>query len=138
MSNVSRGKTWERRVRKYLESLKFQVDTARAALKWTPRGMVSSPCDILGCADHVGIHRDLDYTLFVQCTLGNIGPRKEKMEAIGWRLPLQRVQIWAREESIRGGARVLNMLRLKEDDSIAWQEHFFRMKDGEWPAGGIL
>ena len=139
MSNRAAGKRFEDRCKKFLESLGFCVDKARAATRWTPRGTFSSSNDFLGCADLLAVHPEKPYTLFVQCTLGDIGSRQRKMEAVPWCHEAQRVMVWSRQEGMASGIRShrLGIWTGKEGtNSFKWDEAFFRMKDGQEP--GVL
>jgi hypothetical protein len=48
---------------------------------------------------------------------------------------VQKVQLWTDQEGIRGGIRVLELVRTDTKD---WVEMFFRIKNGEPPPAEIL
>src|SRR3990167_11369526 len=127
MSNRSRGAAFEVRIKKYLESLGFTVDKARAALHFRgPGKFFSSQNDFFGCADLIAIHPEKPYILFIQATLGEISSRKKKLLAVPWNLQVCRVQLWKRDEAFRGGIVVKELGR-----EGSFREIIFRIKDGE-------
>src|SRR4051812_26738930 len=110
MSNKSRGNAFELKVKKYLESLGFKVDKARAKIMMiAPGRMVSGPNDFLGCADLLAVHPQRRYTLLAQCTLGDVSARQRKMETVPWNLEAQKVMLWTRQDGILSGMRVMTL-----------------------------
>ena len=128
MSNREKGKSFEKKIKQYLESLSFVVERAKPAARWIgPGRCISGPNDILGCADIMAVHPKKDYTVFIQATSGHgIAPRKKKLETVPWSAA-QRVQLWSPQEKLRNGIRVL-WLHAGE-----WSMHVFQMEAGKWP-----
>ena len=128
MGNREKGKRFEDRIKKYLESCGWTVDKARAAVRFVgPGRAVSSPNDFFGCADLIGVHQDKPYTLMIQCHAGKSATqRKAKLEAINWHYTAQRVQLWMPQSGMRGGIRALSLCMPGRD----WSEYFFRLKAG--------
>lgn len=130
MSNRAIGKRFEDRCKKFLESLGFTVDKARASLKFVgPGKFFSGANDIMGCADLVAVHPHKGYTLFVQChhSTSSSRTRKEKLENVKWNLPAQKVQLWMPLEDLMAGIRTLELR------PEGWKEYIWRMKKGEEP-----
>lgn len=140
MSTRAAGQRFELRCKKYLESVGFTVDKARAALRsFGPGKYFSSPCDFFGCADLIAVHPDKPYTLFVQCYASpghGPGNKLKELGAVKWNLKAQNVQLWQRVDSIAGGIRTL--IRREVDGQMAWGEMIWRMRNGEEPEGGLL
>ena len=124
MSNKSRGNAFELKIKKILEGYGFEVDKARAAFIFTAPGKgFSTPNDFFGCADLMGIHPEKSYTLFIQCTLGDRGARRKKLEAVPWNLAHQRVQLWSRSTKKRG--QLFTQQLFNTPQGFDWVEHLF-------------
>ena len=106
-NNTRKGSAYEDAIRKYLESLGYTVDKARATRKqlFGPRGpirdkkgnpvYVSSRNDFFGCVDLIALHPQKSYTLFIQATKDRGVSRKQsKLETVDWNLRHHRVQVW--------------------------------------------
>ena len=133
-SNRAAGARFEKRCRVYLESLGWTVDQARAVQRCVGPGVwVSSPNDFWGVADIICVHPDRPYTLVIQCTLGDLTPRRIKLEGVAWNLNVQRIQLWSRQDGLRGGMRSLNLHSPGE-----WRESIWRMVDGQPPQSDVL
>ena len=134
MSNRAIRRRFEDHCKKYLESVGFVVDKARAALKFAgPGKFFSSSNDFFGCADLIGVHPDKAYSLFVQCHLSsnpNIKRRQQKMEAVPWNLAVHRVELWL-ADGRRGGMRTFDLV------AFGWKEILWKMKHGEEPLGVV-
>jgi len=136
-SNRARGKAFEKRIADYLVSIGWQVQRAPSQAKFIgPGRFVCVASDFFGALDIIAIHPKQMFTLCIQATLhSGIGKKKKDLESVTWNLVAQRVQIWQKTESLRGGVRVL----VKNNDAPdGWEEHIFRLVDGSWPAEGIL
>jgi len=134
VNSKTKGNNFENRIKKYLESLGYTVDKARAALKFAgPGKYFSSPNDFWGVADLIAFRKDRAYTLIVQAHAGHdVGPRQRKLEALPWHPTAQRVQLWVKQPSFQSGIRSLWL------DNGTWKEYIWRLKDGQEPVGGLL
>lgn len=138
MSRREAGRRLETRIQKYLESLGWVVDKARAAVKFIgPGKFVSSRNDFWGFGDLSAIHPLRDFTLVVQTTLDSgVGRKRERAESIPWNLNVQRIQVWQPVASIQSGMRVLWLRKFTEP--ATWEDYIFKMKPREWPPSRIL
>jgi len=134
---IARGKAFESRIVKYLNSLGWFTEKARPV--WTFFGGVARPRkgtgDFFHAFDVVAIHPLKDYTLFIQATISEnkLSEKRKKVDAIQWNLAGKKIQVWLKDDS-----RGRSMIRVHEKRNEGWQEIFFRMKDNEFPAEGIL
>ncbi len=128
MNNRAAGQRFEAKCKKYLESIGFTVDKARAALHFIgPGKFFSSQCDFFGAADLMAIHPAKTYTLFVQCHRGtSLNPRREKLEKVPWNFKAQKVQLWTADEIVRGGIRTW----IRESWALGWEEARWKMESG--------
>src|SRR3990167_6699656 len=134
VSNKQKGRAFEMRVMKYLQSIGYSVDRARPALKFVgPGKYYCGPNDFWGCADLIAFRKDKPFVLVLQVHAGSsISPRQRKLEALPWHPTAQRVQLWVKQPSFQSGIRSLWL------DNGTWKEYIWRLKDGQEPVGGLL
>lgn len=140
MTSRQKGKAFETKIRKYLESVGFTVDVARPTIKYCGPGKIfSGPNDFWGCLDLIAVHPEKAFTLGIQasCDVGNVAAKKKKCEAIPWNIMVQNIQIWVPLEGVRGGIRTYQ-LGIVQPTGIQWREILWAMKTGEVPVGGHL
>ena len=137
MTNRQAGKVYEAKCRKFMESIGWTVDTARAAVRWiAPGKAISSANDFFGCGDLLCIHKDKPFLVVIQCTHSkSIAIRRNKMEAVAWNLAIQYPQVWSPVDGLRGGVRTD---WLRGGAAPFWVEHLWRMQNGVEPVGGFL
>ena len=135
MTNRQRGKAFEAKIKKYLQSIGFIVDVARPTIKYCGPGKIfSGPNDFWGCIDLIAFHPGKAYTLMIQAHAGdNASTKRKDVEKLPWNTNAQFVQVWTPLAGIKRGIRTY---WLQNDGS--WSEILWAMKDGIVPGGGHL
>ena len=135
MTSRQKGKAFETKIRKYLESVGYTVDVARPTIKYCGPGKIfSGPNDFWGCIDLIAFHPNKAYTLCVQAHAGdNASTKRKDVEKLPWNTNAQCVQVWTPLAGIKRGIRTY---WLQKDGS--WREILWAMKTGEVPVGGHL
>jgi len=140
---IEAGKRFENKIKEYLESLGWTVDKARPSIgrrfdKVQKKVLLfSTPNDFFGAADLIAVKPNSPYTLFAQCTLGDVSARRKKLEAVPWNLDVQRVQLWSRDSSMVGGVRVQQLIQ-NQEGALFWTLVGFRCRAGEPAPAGVL
>lgn len=135
MTSRQKGKNFETKIRKFLESLGYTVDVARPTIKYCGPGKIfSGPNDFWGCIDLIAFHPNKAYTLCVQAHAGdNASTKRKDVEKLPWNTNAQCVQIWTPLASVRGGIRTF----LYHGDKN-WTETLWKMQTGVMPTEGHL
>lgn len=125
-SNRAKGASFEIKIKKYLESVGWQVERAKPAWRWTPHGGFGGPNDFFGCFDLICVHPNRFFVLFIQATNSDdISHRKRKCEGFRYNRRISIVQIWGKSDSVRGAVRVF-----QHGHGTLWKDIVFKPVTG--------
>ena len=105
MSNVSIGLAFEKKVEAFLIGRGFTVmRTWKKMSRYPDRGKwitITKRQDFFGCIDLIAMSSDRRGTFMIQCTTGDAGPRRKKIETVDWDITSQPILIIRRKPSKR-------------------------------------
>ena len=133
MNKRQKGKNFERKIAKYLESLGWKCEIARPVLQFIgPGRVITKTYDFWTCVDIISFHVEVGWCLIQACVNSNHVPeRRRKLGS--FRVPgFTRRQVWTKGENNRG-YRVWVV-----DDCGSWTDYYITGKEGEWPVAAVL